>query len=66
MNWMQLNAINNIRSCAIKMIGDVKSRLGPVTEIRKTTKGQVRHRLREQRKVPDSLLEGGVLLTKKC
>ena len=39
--------------------------LGPVTVVRKTTKGQVRHRLREQRKLPDSLLEGRVPLTKK-
>ena len=39
--------------------------LGPVTEIRETTKGQDRHRLREQRKVPGSLLEGNVTLTKK-
>ena len=39
--------------------------LGPVTVVRETTKGQVRHRLREQRKVPGSLLEGSVPLTKK-
>ena len=39
--------------------------LGPVTEVRETTKGQVRHRLREQQKVPGSLLEGSVPLTKK-
>ena len=39
--------------------------LGPVTEGRETTKGKVRHCLREQRKVLDSLLEGSVPLTKK-
>ena len=39
--------------------------LGPVTEVRETTKGKVRHCLREQRKVPGSLLEGSVPLTKK-
>ena len=38
--------------------------LGSVTVVHETTKGQVRHRLREQRKVPGSLLEGGVPLTK--
>ena len=32
------------------MIGDVKNRLGPVTEVRETTKEQVRHLLREQNK----------------
>ena len=37
--------------------------LGPVTVVRETTKGQVRHRLREQQKVPGSLLEGSVPLT---
>ena len=46
--------------------------LGPVTEVRETTKGQIRHRLREQRKVPGSLLEGRALekvlrlRSKKC
>ena len=40
--------------------------LGPVTVVREMTKGQVIHRLREQRKVPSSLLEGSVPLTKKC
>ena len=50
--------------------------LGPVTVVRKTTKGQVRHCLREQRKVPGSLLEGAKIaiflerkkraLIKKC
>ena len=39
--------------------------LGPVTVVRETTKGQVRHRLQEQGKVPGSLLEGSVPLTKK-
>ena len=39
--------------------------LGPVTVVRETTKVQVRHLLREQRKVPGSLLEGSVPLTKK-
>ena len=39
--------------------------LGAVTEVRETTKGQVRHRLREQQKVPGFLLEGSVPLTKK-
>ena len=39
--------------------------MGPVTVVRETTKGQVRHRLREQRKVSESLLEGSVSLTKK-
>ena len=39
--------------------------LGPVRVVRETTKGQVRHRLREQRKVPGSLFEGTVPLTKK-
>ena len=33
--------------------------LGPVTEVRETTKRQVRHRLREQRKVSGSLFSGG-------
>ena len=40
--------------------------LGPVTEVRETTKGQVRHRLREQRKVRrlrSFLKEKGRLLT---
>ena len=40
--------------------------LGPVTVVHETTKGQVRHRLREQWKVPGSLLEDSVPLTKKC
>ena len=40
--------------------------LGPVAEVRETTKAQVRHRLREQRKVPGSLLEDSVPLTKKA
>ena len=40
--------------------------LGPVTEVDEMTKEQVRHRLREQRKVPGSLLVGSVPLTKKC
>ena len=39
--------------------------LGHVTEVRETTKGQVRHRLREQRKVSGSLWEGSVPLIKK-
>ena len=39
--------------------------LEPITVVRETTKGQVRHRLREQRKVPGSLLEGSGPLTKK-
>ena len=43
----------------------IRVNLGPVTEVRGTTKGQVRHRLREQRKVPGSLLDGAVPLTKK-
>ena len=34
--------------------------LGPVTEVRGATKGQVGHRLRERRKVPGSLSEGRV------
>ena len=38
--------------------------LGPVTVVRATTKVQVRHRLRKQRKGPGSLLEGSVPLTK--
>ena len=37
--------------------------LGPVIVVRKTKKGQVRHRLREQQKVPGSLVEGSVPLT---
>ena len=37
--------------------------LRPVTEVRETTNGQVRHRLREQRKVSGSLFEGSA---KKC
>ena len=40
--------------------------LGPVTVVRETTKGQVRHRLREKRKVPGSLSEGCVPLAKKA
>ena len=39
--------------------------LRSVTEVHETTKGQVRHRLREQRKVPGFLLEGSFILTKK-
>ena len=39
--------------------------LGPVTEIREITNGQVMHRLREQRKVPRFLSEGSIPLTKK-
>ena len=39
--------------------------LGLVTVVRETTKGQVRQRLRKQRKVPGSLLEGSVPLNKK-
>ena len=39
--------------------------LGPVTDVRETTKRRVSHRLREQRKVPGSLLESSVPLTKK-
>ena len=41
--------------------------LGPVTEVRETTKGQlqVRHRLQEQRKMPGSFLEGSIPLIKK-
>ena len=39
--------------------------LGPVTVVYETTKEQVKHRLREQRKVPGSLLEGSIPLTKK-
>ena len=39
--------------------------LGPVTVVSETTKGQVRHRLREQRKVQGSLFEGSVPLTRK-
>ena len=39
--------------------------LGPVTVVRETAKGQVRYRLREQRKVPGSLLEDSVPLIKK-
>ena len=38
--------------------------LGPVTVVRETTKGQVIHRLRGQRKVPGYLMEGSVPLTK--
>ena len=49
------------------MIGDVKSKLevcnrGTVCEM---TKWQVRHCLREQQKVPGSLLESTVPLTKQ-
>ena len=43
------------------MIVMLRVDLGPVTVVHETTKGQVRHRLREQRKVPGSLLEGNVL-----
>ena len=39
--------------------------LGPLTEVHETTKGEVRHHLREQRKMPGSLWEGSVSLTKK-
>ena len=39
--------------------------LGPVTVVRETTKGQVIHRLRGQRKVLGYLMEGSVPLTKK-
>ena len=39
--------------------------MGLVTEVRETTKGQVRYRLREQRKVPGSLLEGSAPLIKE-
>ena len=39
--------------------------MGPITVVRETTKGQVKHRLREQRKAPGSLLESSVPLTKK-
>ena len=38
--------------------------LRPITEVRRTTKGQVRHRFGEQRKVPGSLLEDSFHLTK--
>ena len=37
--------------------------LGPVTEVQGATKGPVRQRFREQRKVPDSLSQGRVPLT---
>ena len=40
--------------------------LGPVIVVRETTKGQVKHRLREQQKVPGSLLEDSVPLIKKA
>ena len=39
--------------------------LGPITEVCETTKGQVKHRLQAQQKVPGSLLDGSVPLTKK-
>ena len=39
--------------------------IGPTTEVRQTTKGQVRHCLWEQQKVPGSLSESSVPLTKK-
>ena len=39
--------------------------LVPATEVRETAKGRVRHCLREQRKVPSSLLEGSVSITRK-
>ena len=44
----------------------VRVDLGPVIEVRETTKGQVRNRLGEQQKVPGSLSEGSVPLTKRC
>ena len=40
--------------------------LEPLTEVRETKKGQVRHRLWVQRKVQGSLLEGCAPLTKKA
>ena len=43
----------------------LRADLGPVTEEHETTKGLVRHSLREQRKVSGSLMEGRVPLTKK-
>ena len=48
------------------MIGNVETGLGPVTEVREITNGQVMNRLREQRKVPGSLSEGSIPLTKKA
>ena len=44
----------------------LKVELGPVTVVRETTKGQVRHRLRKERKVPRSLLEGSIPLIKNA
>ena len=49
------------------MISGVKSRFWARNRdrtVRETTKGHVRHRLRKQRKVPGSLLEDSVPLTK--
>ena len=43
----------------------LKLDLGPVTDVRKTTKGQVRHRFQEQRKVSGSVLEGSPPLKPK-
>ena len=40
--------------------------LGPVTEVWGATKGHVRQRFREQRKVPGSLSQGRIPLTKKA
>ena len=48
------------------MIGDVKSRLGPVTEIRETLKGQVRHACGNNEKCQDLYWKAVFLYPKKC
>ena len=44
----------------------LKVDLGPVAEVRRAIKGHVLQRLREQRKVPGSLSDGRVPLTRKA